>query len=99
MKLPKKIQISGKTYIVSKNNKSYDSSGRTGDSKITIGTKWKSDEHELDSFLHEVIELVCCERHCHYLAGDDTIVITMNHREFTDVVRDVAIAIRPMIKK
>lgn len=98
MKLPKTVVISGRTYTVSKNSKSYGSSGETGKRTISIGTKWKSDEHEFDTFLHEVVELVCCERKCHYTAADDTIAITMNHREFTEVITDVATAIKPMLR-
>lgn len=98
MNLPKKVQICGKTYTVKRNKKSWSSKGRTGDRKITIGTKWSSDEHEFESYLHEVAELVCCERHIHYISGDDNVMFVMSHREFTDVMNDVATAIRPMVK-
>ncbi len=99
MRLPKTVNISGKTYTIAKNKKKWSSRGQTANRQIVIGTKWNSDEHELDSFLHEVFELVCCERHTHYMAGDDNVRIVMSHREFTDVITDVAVAIRPMIKE
>ncbi len=98
MRLPRTVNICGKTYTVTKNRAKWDSGGRTGNRQISIGTKWNSDEHELDSFLHEVVELVCCERKLHYMASNDDVKIVMNHKEFTDAITDVATAIRPMLK-
>lgn len=99
MRLPKTVQICGKTYTVIKNKKKWNSRGQTGTRKIEIGTKWNSDEREFDDFLHETAELVCCERHIHYMANNDDVKIVMNHKEFTDFVTDVATAIRPVIKE
>lgn len=99
MRLPKIVQICGKTYIVTKNKKKWSSEGKTGTRKIEIGTRWNSDEHEFEDFLHETAELVCCEKRVHYRAADDSIQIVMNHKEFSDFINDVATAIRPIIKE
>lgn len=98
MRLPRKVQISGHTYSISTNKKSYSSRGRTGTRKICIGTKWSSDERKFGDYLHEVVELVCCERKVHYQASNDDIRIIMSHKEFTDVINDVATALKPMIR-
>ncbi len=99
MNLPKKVKICGHTYSVSIGRKSYNSWGRTDTRKIWVGTKWKSDERKFGDYLHEVIELVCCERKVHYQASNDDIKIVMSHQEFTDVVNDVATAIMPIMEK
>ena len=98
MKLPKTVQICGKTYSIVKNPKNENSSGRTFKQKMEIGTKEQSVERQFEGFVHEVAELVCCENNYRYGDGNsECSIFVMNHKEFERFIGDVATAIRPMV--
>lgn len=97
MRLPKTITICGKTYEVKKNQKSYDGKGSTATCEMTIGTKNKSPERQFEIFLHEVVEIIACERDVRY-SSLDGLIFVMTHKEFDNVLVDVAAAVYPMIK-
>ena len=69
MKLPKTVQINGKTYTVRKNPDSEDGRGTTFAQLVEVGTKNQSDERQFDTFLHEVAELIACEKNLRYGDG------------------------------
>ncbi len=100
MRLPKTVNISGKTYAVSKDKRLYDSSGATLGQSIVVGVQSQKTERQLDNFIHEVMELIACERSVRYgSGGSERSVFVMNHKEFDNFCVDVATAIRPMIKE
>ena len=100
MRLPKTVQISGKTYTVKKNDKRWGGSLRTGSQEIVVGTEKDQSSHRIfNNFTHEIIEAVTLERKLRYEAADDEIIFVMTHKQFDDFAKDVATAIRPMIKK
>lgn len=98
MRMPKKVIISGKTYSVEKNDKTYNSDGFTHQQRIIVGTKGQHPERIFENYLHEVTELAACEQHVRFSAADDDVVIVMNHKQFDRLVADVASSIYPMVK-
>ncbi len=99
MKLPKTINICGMTYPVRTNSKSYDGGGSTSNPHIMVGTKSKNSERFQEILLHEIMEIAACERGYRYGGGmSDGAIFVMNHKEFDNFSRDVAVAIRPMIR-
>lgn len=100
MRLPKTVQISGITYPVKKDKSSYDGSGSTANPHIVVGTKSKNSERFLEIYIHEVMEVAACERGYRYGRGiSGGPVFVMNHNEFDNFSRDVATAIKPIIKE
>lgn len=100
MRLPKTVQISGITYPVKIDNKSYDGSGSTANPHIVVGTKSKNNERCLEIFIHEVMEVAACERGYRYGGGvSGGSMFVMNHNEFDNFSRDVATAIKPIVKR
>ncbi len=99
MKLPNQVQICGITYPVRVDKTSYDGGGSTASPEITVGTKSKNAERKFEIFLHEVMEVAACERGYRY--GSSTSkgsMFIMNHAEFDNYSKDIATAIRPMLK-
>lgn len=100
MRLPKTVQICGKTYTVKTNNKSYDGGGSTTHLNLTVGTKSKNSERSFEIFCHEIMEITACERGYRYGGGSsDGATFVMSHKEFDTFSADVAAAIYPMTKK
>ena len=99
MKLPKTLQISGMTYPIRTDKTSYDGGGSTASLGIMVGTKSKNAEREWEILLHEVMEIAACERGYRYGSGiSGGAVFVMNHKEFDDYAKDIATAIRPLLK-
>ena len=99
MRIPKKVQVCGMTYPVKMDKTSYDGGGSTASPEITVGTKSKSSERIFEIFLHEVMEVAACERGYRYGSGTSKgSIFVMNHAEFDDYSKDIATAIRPMLK-
>ena len=100
MKLPRTIQVCGMTYPVRTDKTSYDGGGSTSEPHIMVGTKSKNDERKWEILLHEVMEIVACERGYRYGGGlSDGSVFVMTHKEFENFSQDIAAAIRPMVKE
>lgn len=99
MRLPKTVQICGKTYKVTQDPKIFGGGATTVGQDITVGTKSKIAERRFENIVHEIMESVACERCYRYGRGisEDSIFV-MNHKEFDNFAADVATAIRPMIK-
>lgn len=99
MRLPKTVNISGMTYPVKTDITSYDGGGSTSHPCITIGTKSRNNERHFEILVHEIMEVAACERGYRYGSGVSVgSVFVMNHNEFDNFSKDVAAAIRPMIK-
>ena len=99
MRLPKTVQISGKTYTVHGAKNSWGGSCSTGSQKITVGTARNTTRHRrLTSLVHEILEAVFLERRLRFESADDDVVFVMNHKQFSDYAMDVTTAIEPMLK-
>ncbi len=99
MRLPKTVQISGKTYTVVKKPKKWGGTCQTGSQTIGVGTaKNQNAERIFNNFIHEVLEAITLERKLRYEAADDEMVFVMTHKQFDDYARDFATAIRPMVR-
>lgn len=97
MRLPKTVNISGKTYIVNKNKKIWGGSCRNGSQKIVVGTSQdQSSQRIFTNYVHEVLEAVTLERKYRYEAGDEEVVFVMTHKQFDAFAKDVATALKPM---
>lgn len=100
MRLPKTVNICGKTYKVKENRKLYDSRGSTLKQTIQVGCASKKAERRFENFIHEIMEIIACERGCRYGKGvSDDCVFVMNHKQFDNYAVDVAMSLRPMIKR
>ncbi len=100
LRLPKTVNISGKIYKVVKNKKRWGGVGKKGKQEIGVGTAGsQSVARKFENFMHEVTELVACERHFRYEASDEEIMFVMNHKQFDAFSNDISIAIWPMIRK
>lgn len=100
MRLPRKITISGRVYTV-KRDKTQGTGygeGRLDKGTITVGSNGHP-EQALETFVHEVMEVALLENDLRY-NRDGTIDFNyqMDHTEFDKYAKDVARAIRPMIK-
>lgn len=97
MKLPKKVNICGKTYTVDQNDLVADSYGRTGPQLIVIGTEFGMPERIWDSFVHETAELIMAENNFRYEC-DGEYRFVMDHKEFDKFAVDLAMALFPMVE-
>jgi len=92
------VQISGKTYKVTKQPGNWGGSCTTGKQEITVGTaRNQSAQRIFTNFTHEVLEAVALERNIRYEASDDEIMFVMTHKQFDDYAKDVATAFKPML--
>ncbi len=99
MKIPKKMQICGISYPIKTDKTSYDGGGSTATPEIVVGTKSRDNDRIWEILLHEVMEVAACERGYRYgsgVSGGSRFVMT--HKEFDNYSKDVASAIRPMLK-
>lgn len=63
MKLPKTVQICGKTYKVNRSPNEWGGSCETGAQVVTIGTAKNQSAHRISvNFVHEVLEAVALEQ-------------------------------------
>ncbi len=100
MRLPKTVQISGKTYNVQQDKDRWGGNGGTGKQVITVGTKNdQSVERKFENFVHEVAEMVAAEQTLRFEANDSEIVFVMTHKQFDRFASDFATAILPMVKE
>lgn len=99
MKLPKTVQINGKTYSVKTNKARWGGRFNKGKQEIGVGIKGnQSEQRKFDNFVHEVLEAILEENNFRYRASDEEPVFIMTHKEFDSFALDVTTAIFPMIK-
>ena len=102
MKLPKKVIIAGKEWIVKTNKNVSGGKFSTGSFSIEVGTKYPKDI--LDIFFHEVVEALLTERNLRYTIqrsqpenGD--YLFNFNHEQFSQIIPDLIIALKDVIMK
>lgn len=103
MRLPKKVRINNRPWLVVKNNKVSTDNFSYGNMKINIGTANNSDREVVMGFLHEVAEISAVERgiRCtkdmlQHEAGDS--VFTGSHKQFCDMMSDVSSIVGDMMR-
>jgi len=100
MKLPKTVKINDQVWKIIKDSKM--NGGCFGDGEIEIGTKEK--RKVLSNFLHEVIEAVLTENFLRYSAPHSPVcngdyMFVFNHKEFENIIPQIALAIKGIIIK
>ena len=101
MRLPAKVTIYGKEYKVVKDPTRNGARVCESTNVIEIGTLEKG--RILNNFLHEVIELIFVENFCRYdnhyaIPGDKDIVFVFDHRDLENIVPQIAVAIKGILK-
>jgi len=104
MRLPKTINVSGRVFKVTKNPKM--NGGKFDDiqhQEIVIGTNAAKD-FQLQTFFHEVFELILRERgHMYNLPYDEvdngTLIFVFNHLQLENISKDLAYAFKPLLKE
>jgi len=95
MKLPKTVMVSGYEYSIIQKPKRSDGEGDIAKHIITIGTQRPKEIPHL--LLHEIMEVVMLEHSVRYLneteEGDDQVLFSFAHKEFTRIMNDFAGAI------
>ena len=101
MKLPVTVVISGVTYQVKKDKKDYGGKFDAGKQTITIGTKGKSD-YQFQVFIHETIEAILTEKNYRFQLSDykdnEHFRFFFTHDEFDNICKDIALALKGIIK-
>jgi hypothetical protein len=95
MKIPDNVNICGHTYKVKITNEPghCGGSGDTCKQLITVNNGGHSKSRLYETFIHEVMECIACERGLHYESHRGDIKIMMSHKEFDVYSADVARAI------
>ena len=100
MKLPKRIIIASTPWEIKYDKKQSGGSFREKDKLIIIGTLLK--KHVLDTYLHEIIEAVLSIRNFRYFiypgSGNEKIQFSFNHADFENLIPDILMAIKDIIK-
>jgi hypothetical protein len=100
MKLPKRVPISGKWWSIKKQKNSSEASFDGNKNEIVIGTQ--KEENILENFLHETLEATFTDRlHRYhiYADGNDKLLFSFNHADFTLVVQDIALIMRMLLNE
>ena len=97
MRLPSKVVIGGRTFTVTRVK------GDGGQFRLTpplleVGRD-DTDEGQMQTFIHEVLEMVLTER-CHRYEGfpDANFMFMLDHRQFCEVVKDFYLALKGVLK-
>lgn len=97
MRLPSKVTIGGRTFPVTR------VSGDGGQFRLSsplleVG-RGGTDEEQMQTFIHEVLEMVLTER-CHRYEGypDTNFMFMLDHRQFCEVVKDLHLALKGVLK-
>ena len=100
MKLPKTVMICGMKYKV---RHTHDKGhcggwGDTGTQEIGVNSDGHSDEKVFQTFMHEVMEIVACERGVHYTSHQSERLISMTHSEFDVFSADIAAIVKSIMR-
>lgn len=99
MKIPKKIFICGAEWRIIQTNKKIGGFFRSKDKfiKVNVGSKYIN-----EIFLHEILEAIMANRGLRYdkygLELQEDFKFVFSHAEFEQMVRDVAMALKDMLK-
>lgn len=102
MRLPKKVNIGGKEYVVNRDKTLSEGCGRcnTEERTIMVGSKNGLDKEAFDTYVHEIAEAALIQN-CFRFARDahpDDFYYKMSHHEFVRFAEDISGAIRPMMR-
>ncbi len=100
MRLPRKVTISGRDFIVCRDSKKSTGcgSGRFDTGVITVGSNGDP-EQAIETYVHEVMEIAMLQNDLRYNRdGTNEFMYQMTHTEFSRYSEDVIRALRPMIK-
>ncbi len=101
MKLPKTVFIAGQEWKVKLDPNLGGGHFEGGKAAITIGTKYP--HNILNTFLHEIMEATLSKRNLRYVLGYDQPTngdyrFIFNHREFENVIKDIAFSLKGFFK-
>lgn len=97
MKRPKQLTLCGKRCKVIYDKTRADGSCDLAKMTMVIGTQIEADV--LETILHESLESIMLLRGNHYrvyMEGNDKLLMSMNHSEFENVVKDLAVVIQAL---
>lgn len=102
MRLPRTVTIYGKQYVLKKDKTRNGACVFWETNEIIIGTAEK--QNVLTNFLHEVIEQILVENHHRYenhhiQAQRGDLVFVFNHQEFENLIPQVALAIKGILRE
>ena len=101
MKIPKTVFIAGKEWKIVIDKKEAGASFCTSETTMTIGTLWGEGQTR-ENFLHEILEAILCERMLRYKLRDGLdngdLMFVMKHEDMSQVVQDLALALKDVIK-
>ena len=103
MKLPRKVMINHRNWMVVKENTHSGANFNYEDSTIRIGTCKNSDREVLANMIHEVGEISCVERGVRAQKSmmsneSKDYIFTCNHDRFCDVMNDVSRVVGDIMK-
>lgn len=101
MRLPQKVAICGKDYLIRRDRTLSDGIGRGNLTTqiITVGAKDNKPQRAFETFLHEVCELVLVEnKYRYYRDGDDGFFYMLDHAEFDKFIADLVISLKKVLK-
>lgn len=100
MKFPKSVIIAGRPFKVVFKAGLGGAQFSSMPGLIEVGPHPDGDER-LVWFLHEVLESIMTQRMCRYdsYPDRDSSRFVMTHAEFSNIVRDLVLAIKPMLRK
>ena len=101
MRLPRKVMISGRAYDVRRDRTKSTGHGRgcLSHGKITVGSDGDP-EQAYETFVHEVMEVALLENDLRYdRDGTPDFTYMMTHTEFDKYSKDIARALRQMVKE
>lgn len=101
MRLPRKIMIGGKLYIVKRDKMHSEGHGRghTGKRVITVGSKNGDSFVAFETFIHEVTEVCMLENNLRFNRNtNDDFFYMANHHELDRLTTDLANALRGICK-
>jgi len=100
VKLPKTVTIAGREWRIIQDKKMRGGTFDAGKCEIVIGIKYPKDIP--DVFLHEILEAILLERNCRYSLfekySNDGYLFVMQHKEFDNVGRDLALALKDVMR-
>lgn len=100
MIIPKIVTIAGREWAIIQDKKVRGGSFDAAKCEIIIGTEYPKDIP--DVFLHEVMEAILLERNCRYCLFEKyengNHLFVMSHKEFDNFGRDVALALKDVVR-
>jgi hypothetical protein len=96
MKIPKSVIIAGRCYKVIRDKSISGAEWHSDPGVIKIGHH-QSDEELTQWLIHECIEAILVMRN-HGYENAESRMFVFNHSEFSNIINDVYLALKPMLK-